>query len=112
MMHFNLVRPGGNMKGFLRRIRFILQIHKSIPFMLDVFRSGEIPKGKKITAIALFLAYVIFPFDIIPDFILFFGLFDELVLLSMILQYFVKIAPANLKAKHNILNEGKNPKNK
>jgi uncharacterized membrane protein YkvA (DUF1232 family) len=85
---------------FFRRLRFILQVHRSIPFIFDVFRSKQVPISKKTFAVLLFLSYAILPFDLIPDFIVALGFFDELVLLSFILQYFVKIAPQEIKDKH------------
>jgi uncharacterized membrane protein YkvA (DUF1232 family) len=86
----------------LRRLKFILQIHRSIPFMYDVFVSNQVSLVKKVAATLLFIAYALFPFDVIPDFLLFLGIVDEIVLLGYIMQYFVKIAPPELRQKHNV----------
>jgi uncharacterized membrane protein YkvA (DUF1232 family) len=91
-----------------RRLKFILQIHRSIPFIFDIFRSKEVSLSKKTIAVFLFISYAMLPFDLIPDFIVAFGILDELVLLSFILQYFVKIAPQGIKDKHQVhLNKSK-----
>jgi uncharacterized membrane protein YkvA (DUF1232 family) len=93
---------------FFRRLKFVLQIHKSIPFIIDIFRSKDVSLSKKVVAVILFVSYAILPFDLIPDFIVAFGIFDELVVLSFILQYFVKIAPQGIRDKHQVhLNKSK-----
>lgn len=46
-----------------------------------------------------------FPFDLIPDFLLFFGVLDDIAVVLFILQRIVKMAPKHLQEKYN-LNKG------
>jgi uncharacterized membrane protein YkvA (DUF1232 family) len=43
-----------------------------------------------------------FPFDMIPDFITFFGIIDDLVVATFIFERMVKMAPETLKRKYNV----------
>jgi uncharacterized membrane protein YkvA (DUF1232 family) len=45
--------------------------------------------------------YFVFPFDLIPDFLVVFGLVDDVAIAILILQQMVKIAPSSLKEKYN-----------
>ena len=60
---------------------------------------------KKILSIALLIGYVMFPFDLIPDFLLFFGVLDDVAVVLFILQRIVKMAPVQLQKKYE-LNRG------
>ncbi|WP_334313857.1 YkvA family protein [Aquibacillus salsiterrae] len=53
----------------------------------------------------LIIGYLVFPFDVIPDFLVAIGIVDDLAFLSFILQHIVKIAPHSLKEKHGLLAE-------
>ncbi|WP_338121091.1 YkvA family protein [Virgibacillus halodenitrificans] len=48
------------------------------------------------------LTYFIFPFDLIPDFLLLFGLIDDVVITSFVFERLVKIAPEALKEKYEL----------
>lgn len=45
---------------------------------------------------------MLFPFDVIPDFLAFFGILDDLTLFMFVLQQIVKMAPPELKEKHEV----------
>lgn len=85
-----------------RRIRFLFQFRKSIPFLRDFFLSEEVSKNKKVLSIAMVVGYTLIPFDVIPDFLVLFGLVDDLAVVSFIFQQMVKMAPESLKRKHNM----------
>ncbi len=87
---------------FWRRLMFIFKFHRSIPFFKDFFISNEITIGKKLISILLIVGYIIFPFDAIPDFLLFFGVLDDVMVATLILQQIVKMAPASLKEKYKV----------
>ncbi|HYK73838.1 MAG TPA: DUF1232 domain-containing protein [Pseudoneobacillus sp.] len=91
------------MKKFLKRIRFIFNIKKFIPFILDFFRSKQIPLRKKLFSLLLIITYFLLPFDLIPDFLSFFGILDDLSIFLFILQQMIKMAPHSLKEKHGLL---------
>lgn len=85
-----------------RRIKFLLQFKKSIPFLRDFFLSEEVDKSKKIISVAMVVGYTLIPFDVIPDFLVVFGLVDDLAVAGFIFQQMVKMAPESLKRKHDM----------
>jgi uncharacterized membrane protein YkvA (DUF1232 family) len=91
------------MGKFIRRLRFILQIKKSIPFMLEFFASKQVSLRKKLLSVILVLGYVFFPFDLIPDFLVFFGILDDVTVLAFVLQQIVKMSPQELKDKYDVI---------
>ncbi|WP_227935136.1 YkvA family protein [Alkalihalobacillus deserti] len=88
---------------FLKRFTFLLKFWKLIPFLKDFFTSKEVQIHKKVLAVTLIAIYALFPFDIIPDFVAFFGILDDVMLATFILTRMVSIAPQSLKIKHNLL---------
>lgn len=86
---------------FLRRIRFLFKIHKSVPFLKDFFFTSEIKTATKILFVAIIIGYFVFPFDLIPDFLAVIGLVDDVAIAIFILQLMIKIAPASLKEKYD-----------
>lgn len=90
-----------NMKRFLIRIWFLFKLHKSIPFMKDFFLSQEIGIFKKVVFVVLIIGYAIFPFDLIPDFIVGLGIVDDVTIAVILLQLMVKAAPDSLKEKYD-----------
>lgn len=91
------------MRKFLRRVRFILNIKRFLPFLFEFFSLKEIPLHHKLFSVLLLAGYILFPFDAIPDFLTFFGFLDDLTILTFILQRIVKIAPQHLKHKYDVL---------
>ncbi|TMN22546.1 YkvA family protein [Lentibacillus cibarius] len=88
------------MHKLFKRIRFLFTFHKSIPFLKDFFLSGEVKVRTKILYLLLIIGYGIFPFDLIPDFILVFGIFDDITVAVFLLQRMIHAAPDSLKEKH------------
>ncbi|MBH0231603.1 YkvA family protein [Halobacillus yeomjeoni] len=79
-----------------RRIKFVFNIRKSIPFLVRFFRSEEVSGKKKWISVTFLIAYILFPWDIIPDFLVFFGLLDDVAIFTYIMQWMVKVAPPSL----------------
>ena len=90
---------------FVRRLKFIFTFWRFIPFLIDYFRSVEVSGPKKIVGVVLLLAYLIFPFDLIPDYLLFFGVLDDVMVVTFVLERIVKMAPASLKKKYKLLDK-------
>ncbi|MFC7371006.1 YkvA family protein [Fictibacillus iocasae] len=87
---------------FFKRLKFVLKFWKFIPFLKDYFLTSEVALPKKLFGVGLLAAYAVFPFDIIPDFLIFFGILDEVTLAAFVLQRLVKNAPPSLQEKHGL----------
>ena len=77
-------------------------IKKFGPFLLDFYKSTAVPAKKKFLSIAFIAGYLLFPFDVIPDFLAGFGLLDDAAVLLLVLQQIIKLAPASMREKHNM----------
>nr|WP_090745633.1 DUF1232 domain-containing protein [Mesobacillus persicus] len=88
---------------FLKRIKFIFKFWKSIPFIIDFFKTKEVDLYKKVLSGLMILTYAFFPFDLIPDFIYLFGIIDDIVVTSFIIERMVKWAPETLKNKYRLI---------
>ncbi|SDK30401.1 YkvA family protein [Sediminibacillus albus] len=87
---------------FVRRLKFLVNFKKSLPFLRDFFLSKEVKVKTKIFSLLLMVGYILFPFDIIPDFLIVFGVIDDVAVAGLILQQMVKMAPESLKVKHGL----------
>lgn len=90
------------MLKFVKRLRFLFNIRKSVPFLVEYFRSREVSPLKKVVSIGLGIGYLLFPLDIIPDVLVFFGIVDDVAVFTFILQLIVKLAPEELKERYDI----------
>ena len=88
-----------------RRLKFIFQLQRSIPFLLDFFRSHEVNNSKKILSVLLFVGYFLLPIDAIPDVLLVIGFVDDAAVLTFVLERIVNMAPESLKLKHGLLDD-------
>ena len=86
----------------LKRLKFLINIRKSVPFLVDFFRSKDISIVKKVLSIGLILGYFILPLDLIPDVLVLFGIVDDVAVFAFILQLIVKLAPEKLKERYEI----------
>ncbi|UOQ44387.1 DUF1232 domain-containing protein [Halobacillus salinarum] len=85
-----------------KRIKFVFQIKKSIPFFIQFFRSEKVSRQKKWFSILLMGGYLLFPWDVIPDFLFALGLIDDLTVFTFVLQLLVKLAPESLKEEYRL----------
>ena len=68
-------------------------------FLKNVTNDERIPaRDKKI--LAAMIALILSPFDIIPDWIPVFGLLDDIILLSIILDYFFTVLDSRILLSH------------
>lgn len=91
-----------NMKKFFKRIRLIFKIKKFFPFLIEFFTSTTVPLKKKVTSLGLIIGYFLLPFDMIPDFFTLIGVVDDVGVLLIVFQQIIKMAPAELKDKHDL----------
>jgi len=90
------------MKKFYKRIRLIFKVKKFIPFLIEFFTSRAVTLKKKIFSVGLIIGYALFPFDIIPDFLTLIGVVDDVGVLLLVFQQIIKMAPDELKDKHDL----------
>ncbi|WP_217587343.1 YkvA family protein [Lentibacillus saliphilus] len=90
------------MKRSLKRLGFLVRFHKSVPFFVAFFKSREVGVLRKILFVALIIGYSVFPFDVIPDFLIVFGVVDDVAVAAWILQYMVKTAPKSLRDQYGL----------
>ena len=74
-------------------------LKKMIQFLKDVASDERIPSRDKTILLAL-IALIISPIDIIPDWIPFFGLIDDFILVGVILDYFFSVLDSNIILSH------------
>ncbi|GAE34845.1 YkvA family protein [Halalkalibacter akibai] len=86
----------------LKRLGFMLKFWRLLPFLKDFFLSEEVIWKKKFLGIGLLIIYVVFPFDLIPDFLGIFGLLDDLVIATFVMNRIIHLAPLALKQKYEL----------
>jgi uncharacterized membrane protein YkvA (DUF1232 family) len=92
---------------YMKRMRFIIKFWKLVPFLIDFLKSKDVHLLQKVFSLLLIILYVVVPFDLIPDFFTFFGIIDDLVVITLILERMVKMAPNSLKEKYNLIEQEK-----
>src|SRR5687768_1462543 len=68
-------------------------------FLVDVANDERIPSRDKKLLLAL-IGLVISPIDLIPDWIPIFGLLDDVIILSVILDYFFRVLDSQVLLSH------------
>jgi uncharacterized membrane protein YkvA (DUF1232 family) len=81
----------------------MLKFWKFLPFLKDFFVSKDVQLHKKALGVILILTYAFFPFDLIPDFLSFIGIIDDVVIAGIVLESMIKMAPQSLKEKYNVI---------
>lgn len=68
-------------------------------FLVNTANDERIPSRDKKVLLAM-IALMISPFDIIPDWIPIFGVLDDLIILSIILDYFFSVLDSRIILSH------------
>lgn len=87
---------------FVKRVRFVLNVRRSVPFLVDFFRSRDVTVWKKVLSVGLVGFYFWLPLDLIPDVFLIFGIVDDLAVFAFMLQLIVKMAPLELQNRYEL----------
>ncbi|PFA62101.1 hypothetical protein CN378_21000 [Bacillus sp. AFS015802] len=90
------------MVRFVKRVRFLFNVRRSVPFLVDFFRSGDVSFVKKGLSVGLVAFYFWLPLDLIPDVFLLLGIVDDLAVFTFILQLMVKMAPEELQKRYEL----------
>ncbi|WP_409250935.1 YkvA family protein [Bacillus sp. SCS-153A] len=90
------------MARFFSRLKFLFNIRRSVPFLVAFFKSPAVKGWKKLISIGLILGYILLPFDLIPDWLVIFGIVDDIAVFTLVLQQIVKMAPNELKDKYEV----------
>lgn len=72
------------MKKFFNKVKFLFQIHKSLPLLFRFFTSKQISMKKRAFFFLAIVGYVVVPTDLIADFIPVIGLVDDVTILSFL----------------------------
>ena len=75
----------------------MLKFWEFLLFLKDFFVSKDVSLHKKALGVILILIYAFFPFDLIPDFLSFIGIIDDVVIAGIVLESMIKIVPQSLK---------------
>ncbi|MCC5800648.1 YkvA family protein [Rossellomorea vietnamensis] len=87
---------------FVKRVRFLFNVRRSVPFLVDFFRSSDVSAVKKGLSVGVVAFYIWLPLDLIPDVFLLLGIVDDLAVFTFILQLMVKMAPLELQKKYEL----------
>jgi uncharacterized membrane protein YkvA (DUF1232 family) len=87
---------------FISRLKFLFNIRRSIPFLAAFFKSPGVKAWKKLLSVGLIFGYILLPFDLIPDWLVIFGIVDDIAVFTLILQQIIKMAPDELKDKYDV----------
>ena len=90
------------MMRFWKRVRFLFNVRKSVPFLVDFFRSRDVSFVKKGLSVGLMIFYFLLPMDVIPDVFFVLGIVDDVAVFAFILQFIVKMAPEELQKRYEI----------
>ena len=90
------------MLRFWKRVRFLFNVRKSVPFLVDFFRSRDVSFVKKGWTLGLVVIYFLLPMDAIPDVFLVLGIVDDVAVFAFILQLIVKMAPEELQKRYEL----------
>lgn len=81
----------------------VVQLFYHLPNFLKLFwrllKDSRVPVGPKLLLILL-LAYVFAPIDLLPDFLACLGQIDDLVVIFLGLQAFVRLCPKEIVREH------------
>jgi uncharacterized membrane protein YkvA (DUF1232 family) len=84
-----------------QRVNMIGDFVQHIRLSFKLFLDGRVPIWHKAIPV-LAIAYIISPIDLIPEVLLGVGVVDDIMLLSLALDGFLRVVPAELMREHAI----------
>lgn len=81
--------------SFLKKIKFLLYLPKSLPLVWRLLQDRRLPFKNKLIFVGISLVYLIIPFDLIPDVPLI-GHVDDFAIFLFMLNWFLSQIPENI----------------
>ena len=81
------------------RIGLLAKAIRNLRLVWRLLRDGEVPLRAKLVPLMV-LAYLVFPSDLLPDYILGIGQIDDLAVLLSASKLFVSLCPAAVVRRH------------
>ncbi len=88
------------------RLGLVGQIIRSVRLAWRLLRDPRVPLLNKLVLPGLFLVYLLWPADLMPDVLLGLGQLDDLALLALGIKLFIDLCPADLVRLHRNDNPG------
>jgi uncharacterized membrane protein YkvA (DUF1232 family) len=85
--------------GWVKTISLLTRFPSLIRLCWRLFRDSRVSIWPKALLVAA-LAYVVFPFDLIPDVIPFLGQLDDAVIVAAAVRWFVRWCPTDVVHEH------------
>lgn len=78
-----------------RRLKFLLNLPKSLPLGWRLIKDQRLPVQNKIFFLGISILYLIFPFDIVPDFPVL-GQIDDFTIFMFLFNWFLNSVPKHI----------------
>ena len=85
--------------GVRRAIQLVTHLPSFVKLFSRLVKDSRVGLGPKLVLVGI-LAYVIFPVDLVPDFILGFGQVDDLIVIFLGLKLFLRLCPKGVVHEH------------
>jgi uncharacterized membrane protein YkvA (DUF1232 family) len=89
------------------RVGLIAGLVKNIRLALRLLRDARVSHGIKLLIPGLALGYLLFPADLLPDFVPVLGQLDDAALLAVGLKFFIDMCPPGIVKQHLAELEGR-----
>ncbi|MDD2421675.1 MAG: YkvA family protein [Heliobacteriaceae bacterium] len=92
--------PPGYSPNFWQRLRILFNLPRSTRLIYSLLKDSRVPGLNKVLLLGLGTAYFLMPVDVVPDFLPFFGQFDDLTVMLFLVDRFVASAPGHVVQEH------------
>ncbi|QGG46885.1 YkvA family protein [Heliorestis convoluta] len=83
-----------------QRLRVLVNIPRSSRLIMALLRDGRVPVLNKVLLLGLGAAYFLWPLDVVPDVVPFFGHIDDLTVIVFLIDRFLASAPSYVVREH------------
>jgi uncharacterized membrane protein YkvA (DUF1232 family) len=89
------------------RVGLVAALVKNARLAWRLLTDGRVPRGVKLLVPGLALGYMLFPADLLPDFVPLLGQLDDAAVLALGLKFFIDMCPPGLVKQHRDAIEGR-----